>query len=58
MMLIVTVEVIRSDSPANTVIAQIINPSDKIEMKSYPINNIFKLLAKNLQFNFKKYDKW
>lgn len=50
MMLIVTVEVIRSDSPANTVIAQIINPSDKIEMKSYSINNIFKLLAKNLQF--------
>ncbi len=36
MMFIVSVEVTRSDSPANTVIAQIINSSDKIEMKSCP----------------------
>ena len=50
MMFIVTVEVIRLDSPAYTIIAQIINPSDKIKIKSYPINNIFKLLAKTLQF--------
>jgi hypothetical protein len=33
-MFIVTVEVIRSHSPAYTVIAQIINPSDKMSKKN------------------------
>jgi DNA-binding HxlR family transcriptional regulator len=31
---------------ANTAMAQIINPSDKIEMKSCPINNTFKVIGK------------
>jgi DNA-binding HxlR family transcriptional regulator len=36
----------RSDATANTAIAQIINPSENIEMKCCPINNTFKFIGK------------
>ncbi len=44
---------------ATTTTRQLISPSKcNIEMKRCPINNTFKIMARNLQFDSKKYDKW
>ena len=42
----IPVEATRRVTTVNTVMAQIINPSDKIEMKSCPINNTFRIIGK------------
>ena len=47
----------RATATKNTV-AQIINPSDNIKMKSCPIENTFKIIGKKFSVNSKEYDKW
>jgi DNA-binding HxlR family transcriptional regulator len=42
----IPVEATRRVTIVNTAMAQIINPSDKIEMKSCPINNTFRIIGK------------
>ena len=42
----IPVEATRRVTTFNTAMAQIINPSDKIEMKSCPINNTFRIIGK------------
>ena len=42
----IPVEATRWATTVNTAMTQIINPSDKIEMKSCPINNTFKMIGK------------
>jgi DNA-binding HxlR family transcriptional regulator len=42
----IPVEATRRVTTVNTAMTQIINPSDKIEMKSCPINNTFEIISK------------
>jgi len=42
----IPVEATGRATTVNTAMIQIINPSDKIEMKSCPINNTFKMIGK------------
>ena len=42
----ISVEATRRVTTVNTAMTQIINPSDKIEMKSCPINNTFRIIGK------------
>jgi DNA-binding HxlR family transcriptional regulator len=42
----IPVEATRRVTTVNTAMAQIINPSDKIEMNSCPINNTFRIIGK------------
>lgn len=48
----IPVEATRRVTTVNTAMAQIINPSDKIEMKSCPINNTFRIIGKKYNSDY------